>query len=200
MAGGCDLAEVGQLGGLGGRADVDVHADRVGTDPHGLLDPAHEDLRVRVRGMPGARAEVDDESAVPQQRGVDQTRPALVDDDGVGAARHQRADQMVETESRADGSVRDRVIQWDEQETTIGGAGKPGQPEILTRESECHGLNMPAYRKPIQTMWTGLVGPTLGVVGWGSHLVHPADPPRVPRILRILDFSYPGCVVSRLCD
>ena len=76
--------------GLGVRADVHVDADRVGAEPQRLLDLGDQHLGVDVGGAGGAGAQVHDEGAAA--RGCPARGPgaALVDDDPVGPAGHQR--------------------------------------------------------------------------------------------------------------
>src|SRR5204862_231983 len=78
---------------LGVRADVDVHAHGVGPEPHSLFDVAHQYLRVDVGGMHGPGRQVHDHRARAAQLGGDGAASSLVDDDGVGSARHVAAAQ-----------------------------------------------------------------------------------------------------------
>ncbi|MBK3643317.1 hypothetical protein JHN46_21970 [Streptomyces sp. MBT33] len=134
-----DRAEVGELGGLGVRPEVDVHADAVGAQGDRLFHGAHQDLRVLVRRVLGAAVEVDDQCHPPERVGRQEPHAPLVDDDPVDLVGGHFLDESGESGSGSHRAVGQRVVERNQERRPGSRVDNSLNPAILSGPAVCIG-------------------------------------------------------------
>ena len=105
-----------------------MHADRVGAQPQRLLDMGDQILRVRIRSVPRAHAQMHDQRHVAEPTVVDVAEAALVQHHGVDSGAGELTEQGIQI-AAAQRSVGDGMIEWYDEQTPVAMPEQASQAE-----------------------------------------------------------------------
>ena len=109
---------------------MDVHAHRVRTQAQRLVDTRDEVLRVRIGGVPGTHAQMNDQRHPRKDVRRDAARRTLVEHDSVRAVVRESSDQWTDATTSDDRPVGDGMIHGDNKQAVVRVSVETTQPQV----------------------------------------------------------------------